>query len=334
MLLKTPASRYLADLVAHDRIYREMLLTDRYGRLVAASDETSDYFQGDEDWWTSAAGGDRAPGVSLTDVRWDDSARDLRRRDRRAGLRARQRGVRRPAQGGRRQPRVARDGRRGATRDAPARPRCCARTGRSCSAAAPAIPTRGSSRSRPVRERAETIVAGGPQGGAHFQAGDSTGTAQMVGIAASQLSRSYPNVNWVVAVSQSEAELLAPFRLLGWYLLAVVAATVLAMFVAAIVRVDASRGAAVRRGPASGGARQGVARGRRRGQRRRHDRAAVDAAPGRLGAVAAVLPDPTGPRRHRARRRVNKGGRRAHGARLEVSALSCGPPASCPSRPS
>ena len=85
-----------------------------------------------------------------------------------------------------------------------------------------------------MRERAETIVAGGPLGGAHFLAGDSTGTAQIVGIAGSQLSRSYPNVNWVVAVWQSDAELMAPFRLLGWYLLAVVAATVLAMFVAAI----------------------------------------------------------------------------------------------------
>jgi hypothetical protein len=40
--LETAASRYLADIVAHDRIYREMILTDRQGRLVAASNPTTD----------------------------------------------------------------------------------------------------------------------------------------------------------------------------------------------------------------------------------------------------------------------------------------------------
>ena len=73
-LLANDASTFLADLVAHDRIYRELLLTDVQGRLVAASGRTSDYFQGDEDWWTAARNDGRRGRVSLTDVRWDKSA--------------------------------------------------------------------------------------------------------------------------------------------------------------------------------------------------------------------------------------------------------------------
>jgi hypothetical protein len=51
-ILKTAASSFLADIVGHDTVYREVLVTDRHGRLVAASNVTSDFYQADEDWWT------------------------------------------------------------------------------------------------------------------------------------------------------------------------------------------------------------------------------------------------------------------------------------------
>ena len=67
--LGNAASRYLKDLVAHDRIYREMILTDRQGRLVAASNPTTDYFQGDEDWWIAAVDDGRQGRVSIPCLR-------------------------------------------------------------------------------------------------------------------------------------------------------------------------------------------------------------------------------------------------------------------------
>ena len=70
-----PPLRTLTDIVAHDRIYREMILTDRQGRLIAASNPTTDYFQGDEDWWLAAFDDGRRGRVSIGDVRWDPSAR-------------------------------------------------------------------------------------------------------------------------------------------------------------------------------------------------------------------------------------------------------------------
>jgi hypothetical protein len=60
-----------------------------------------------------------------------------------------------------------------------------------------------------------------------FRALNANGEPQVVGVAPSQLSRSYPNVSWLVAVSQSESEFLSPMRSVGWYLLALVAATLL-----------------------------------------------------------------------------------------------------------
>lgn len=73
-LLNTPASKFLADLIKHDSVYREVLVTDRYGRLVAASNVTSDYLQADEAWWVNAYDGGRGR-ISVTDVTRDESAR-------------------------------------------------------------------------------------------------------------------------------------------------------------------------------------------------------------------------------------------------------------------
>ncbi len=232
-LLRTPASRYLADLVAHDRIYHELLLTDRYGRLVAASEETSDYYQADEDWWTSAAGGDRSPGVSLTDVRWDDSSRayaveiavPVYEPDSEVFA-----GLLKAVVDSRELLATVGGVQLGASGEAA----LLRQNGSIVFSRNISDPNARFFAVEPVRERADVLVAGGPQTGAHFQAADAAGTPQIIGIAASQLGRSYPNVSWVVAVWQSDAELMAPLRLLGWYLLAVVAATVLTMLFGAM----------------------------------------------------------------------------------------------------
>lgn len=74
-VLGNSASRYFTDITRGDPVYRELLLTDRDGRLVAASNLTSDYNQADEDWWTRVMSGGAEGEATVSDVRWDDSAR-------------------------------------------------------------------------------------------------------------------------------------------------------------------------------------------------------------------------------------------------------------------
>jgi len=50
----------------------EVFVTDRYGRNIAQTDTTSDYWQGDEDWWKKAYGGGQGA-VSVQPAEFDDS---------------------------------------------------------------------------------------------------------------------------------------------------------------------------------------------------------------------------------------------------------------------
>jgi hypothetical protein len=73
-VLQNPAARFLADVAKQDTLYREILVTDRQGRLVAASQLTTDYYQADEPWWTQALDDGRQGRITVSDVRRDDSA--------------------------------------------------------------------------------------------------------------------------------------------------------------------------------------------------------------------------------------------------------------------
>lgn len=73
-ILENPASSFLRD---HNRVvaaFREILVTDRYGRLVAASNKVSDYFQADENWWRVAYLEGRGQRF-ISDIQFDESAR-------------------------------------------------------------------------------------------------------------------------------------------------------------------------------------------------------------------------------------------------------------------
>jgi hypothetical protein len=77
-----PVSIFLRDLKASTGLaYRELLLSDNKGRLVAASNRTEDYFQADDEWWPPDLAHFRvscrrgaADCASLSDVKWDPSA--------------------------------------------------------------------------------------------------------------------------------------------------------------------------------------------------------------------------------------------------------------------
>lgn len=53
-ILTNPLARQLKVLQSHDALFSEILITDSKGRLVAASNKTTDYWQADEPWWHGA----------------------------------------------------------------------------------------------------------------------------------------------------------------------------------------------------------------------------------------------------------------------------------------
>jgi hypothetical protein len=232
-LLASAASAYLADLTRNDSVKREILVTDRYGRLVAASNVTSDYFQADEDWWREAFDEGRGR-VSMSDVRRDESA----------GIYAFEIAVPVPAPGS---SDVA-----GVMKVVVDSREMLADVGGiefGASAEAMLVRPNGSIvfRRRPhnegdrffaaelMREQLETRAQRKiPPGPFTFDAGADDGTRRLVVLAPSQLGRNYPALTWYVALSVDHDELLAPFQSLIWYLIAAFALTALAVLAIAL----------------------------------------------------------------------------------------------------
>lgn len=233
-LLRTPTSRYLADLVAQDRIYRELLLTDRAGRLVAASGETSDYFQADEDWWKAAAGNGGAPGASVSDVRWDESTRThaieiavpVQEPDSEAFA-----GLLKVVVDSRELLAAVGGVQLGSTGEAA----LLRRNGTIVFSRITSDPNARYAGAETMRDRLAAMGESDLMSGAFFRVHPG-GEAEprVVGIAPSQLGRSYDNLQWIVAVSQSENELLLPVQRAGWHLLGVLGLTVAAILLAAV----------------------------------------------------------------------------------------------------
>ena len=72
-ILNNEASRFVRKFNSITADFREIMVTDALGRLVAASNKTSDYFQGDERWWQYAY--QEGQGNSFHgDIRFDESA--------------------------------------------------------------------------------------------------------------------------------------------------------------------------------------------------------------------------------------------------------------------
>jgi hypothetical protein len=231
-VLATPASHYLADLVKHDSVYREVIVTDRLGRLVAASNLTTDYAQADEDWWISAF--DSGHGrVSVTDVRRDDSTNvyafeiavpvmepddsDL------AGImkivadsREMLAGIAGLEFGGSSEAVLVRpDGSIVFRR----RPYADGDRFFASDILQQQLTERASRKEAPATLTFESTTPDG---------------RRIVAVAPSQLAQSYPQLSWLMALSMDTAELNAPFRSLVWYLVLVVVLTGLAVLAVAL----------------------------------------------------------------------------------------------------
>jgi len=74
-ILDSEASQFLRRYGAVEKSFREIMVTDYLGRLVAATGKTSDYYQADEDWWKESYGDGRRGSVYVGDVNFDTSAK-------------------------------------------------------------------------------------------------------------------------------------------------------------------------------------------------------------------------------------------------------------------
>lgn len=68
------AARRLQELLAVDKSIVELLITDKYGNLVIASNKTTDFYQADEAWWQEAFKG-KTGDVFVGEYAYDASAR-------------------------------------------------------------------------------------------------------------------------------------------------------------------------------------------------------------------------------------------------------------------
>jgi hypothetical protein len=232
-LLTNPASRFLADVVRNDPIYRELMLTDRHGRLVAASNLTSDYYQADEDWWRDAFHDGTRGRVGVSDERWDDSARayvlDIAvpiPDPAGEGLV----GIMKASADVREMLAVIGGVRLGDTGEAV----LLRENGSIVHSRRATDPAARFFAADLIRERLQLLKKNEPGVRLFFRASTPEGDERLVGVAPSQLGRSYADLTWLVAVSQAEDELFAPIRAQLWALLLVIALTAVAVLALAL----------------------------------------------------------------------------------------------------
>lgn len=75
-LVASETSRFLRNVQSLSPTYTEIMLTDGQGALVAATNITTDYYQGDEAWWQDAYGNGTTGTIYVSDVQYDQSAGD------------------------------------------------------------------------------------------------------------------------------------------------------------------------------------------------------------------------------------------------------------------
>jgi hypothetical protein len=209
-LLGTETSKYFADITRQDPIYREILLTDRAGRLVAASNLTSDYTQADEDWWKRVMADPSRGEATVSDVRWDDSAHTFAME------------IAVPVPGPDERPvgvlKVVGDVREmlasvaGMDLGDAGGAMVIRRNGSIVFSRRAVQPSARFFAADRLRERLSSATASAEPSRFFFSAAADDGLPQIVGVATSQLSSTFPHLPWVVVTWQPESELLAPVR--------------------------------------------------------------------------------------------------------------------------
>jgi hypothetical protein len=231
-VLSNKVSGFLAEVSRQNPIYRELMLTDRHGRVVAASGQANGYLYADAAWWKEAFGDGVRGQLVVSDVRFDPRARVF-------GLEiiapveaadGTVVGVLRTVVDVREIGALLGGVRMGATGDAA----LLREDGSFVFAQTGVDPNARFFATDLLRERLAAAKKGEPQTPLHFGARTANGSARLVGVAVSQLKASFPHTNWFVAVSQGEDELFASVRTQSTSLVLLLALTAVAVMLFAL----------------------------------------------------------------------------------------------------
>ena len=232
-VLSNKVSAFLAEVTRQNPIYRELLLTDRYGRVVAASGPANAYLYADAAWWREAFGDGARGQLVVSDVRFDPRARVFgieitapveAARD---GLVV---GVLRAVVDVRELGAVLGGVRMGSTGDAA----LLREDGSFVFTQTGVDPNARFFATELMREHLAAAKAGDPHAPLHFGASTASGSARLVGVAMSQLKSSFPKATWFVAVSQGEDELFASVQTQATSLVLLLGLTAIAVLLFAL----------------------------------------------------------------------------------------------------
>jgi hypothetical protein len=231
-VLSNKVSAFLAEVSRQNPIYRELMLTDRHGRVVAASGQANGYLYADAAWWKEAFGDGVRGQLVVSDVRFDPRARVF-------GLEITAPveaadgtvvGVLRTVVDVREIGALLGGVRMGATGDAA----LLREDGSFVFAQTGVDPSARFFATDLLRERLAAAKKGEPQTPLHFGARTANGSPRLIGVAVSQLKASFPHTNWFVAVSQGEDELFATVRTQSTSLVLLLALTAIAVMLFAL----------------------------------------------------------------------------------------------------
>ncbi len=232
-VVSNKVSAFLAEVTRQNPIYRELLLTDRHGRVVATSGPVNAYLYGDAAWWREAFGDGTRGKLVVSDVRFDQRAGvfgieiTAPVQDDRDGLVV---GVLRAVVDVREVGAVLGGVRMGSTGDAA----LLREDGSFVFRQSGVDPGARFFATDLLRERLAAAKKGEPQTPLHFGARTASGSLRLVGVAVSQLKSSFPNATWFVAVSQSEDELFASVRTQATSLILLLGLTAIAVLLFAL----------------------------------------------------------------------------------------------------
>lgn len=235
-VLTNTAARFLSDVIRQDPVYREVLLTDRFGRLAAASGRTTDYFQADEDWWKEAYGDGVHGQVFVSGAVYDESAQSHSIQIAVPVTNASETtvvGVLKVIADIRELSAIVTGARIGETGNA-----ALVRPDGSLVLRSASGSDAGESFFAAETLRRELATRDKGQGSLFqlsFAASTSVSETRLVGVAPSQLGSSYPNVGWLVVVSQDEREIFGPVDAQTRRLLLMLAVAALTMCVLALI---------------------------------------------------------------------------------------------------
>ncbi|HEY7497817.1 MAG TPA: cache domain-containing protein [Vicinamibacterales bacterium] len=231
-ILTNPAARFFADVGKQDRLYREILVADRHGRLAAASQMTSDYFQADEGWFTQALDDGKRGRITVSDIHRDESADayafDISvpvadpQSDELVGIMKIVASSEEMLQG------IG-----GFELGFTGQIMLIREDGSIVFSRHAVIP---GARFFGAAELKERLAASkdDPQARIAFPSRSADGTDRVVAVSRSRLRESFPNLSWLVVVSMEEEELLAPVRPMVWSVLGVIALTMIAVLAVAL----------------------------------------------------------------------------------------------------